>query len=214
MSSKISRREVLKGTGALVVSFNLFGPVSKALAQLSAGPDLAGDLQATSLDSWIAIGRDGIVTVFSSKVDLGTGVETALGQIVADELDVQFKQIKMITGDNIETARAIGQDQAIAFKVLTLANSAVYTRGTPVDSVHTAVVRIGIGRIRQAILNYKGVDIGTLLSTDVSNQAPGNVGHVVSVKFSGTGGSVEVPADVFLRTYLGLKSTMVRLSPF
>jgi SpoIID/LytB domain protein len=68
--------------------------------------------------------------------------------------------------------------------------------------------------IRQAILNYKGVDIGTLLSTDVSNQAPGNVGHVVSVKFSGTSASVEVPADVFLRTYLGLKSTMVRLSPF
>jgi SpoIID/LytB domain protein len=68
--------------------------------------------------------------------------------------------------------------------------------------------------IRQAILNYKGIDIGTLLSTDVSNQAPGNVGHVVSVKFIGTSASVEVPADTFLRTYLGLKSTMVRLSPF
>ena len=68
--------------------------------------------------------------------------------------------------------------------------------------------------IRQAILNYKGVDIGTLLSTDVSNQAPGNVGHVVSVRFAGTGGTVDVPADIFLRTYLGLKSTMVRLSPF
>jgi len=53
-----------------------------------------------------------------------------------------------------------------------------------------------------------------LLSTDVSNESPGNVGHVVSVKFSGTSASVEVPADVFLRTYLGLKSTMVRLSPF
>jgi stage II sporulation protein D len=68
--------------------------------------------------------------------------------------------------------------------------------------------------IRGAILNYRGVDIGTLLSTDVSNQAPGNVGHVISVKFSGTYATVDVPADVFLRTYLGLKSTMVRLSPF
>jgi putative transposon-encoded protein len=37
---------------------------------------------------------------------------------------------------------------------------------------------------------------------------------VVSVKFIGTSASVEVPADTFLRTYLGLKSTMVRLSPF
>src|SRR5260370_42606930 len=82
---RLSRREVLKGTGALVVSFNLFGPVSHALAQLTAGPDLAGDLQATSLDSWIAIGRSGMVTCFWSKADLGTCVVTALGPTVADE---------------------------------------------------------------------------------------------------------------------------------
>jgi stage II sporulation protein D len=69
-------------------------------------------------------------------------------------------------------------------------------------------------QIRGAILSYRGVDIGTLLSTDVSNQAPGNVGHLVSVKFSGTNATVDLPADIFLRTYLGLKSTMVRLSPF
>ena len=68
--------------------------------------------------------------------------------------------------------------------------------------------------IRSAILSYRGIDIGTLLSTDVSNQAPGNVGHVVSVKFAGSNASVEVAADVFLRTYLGLRSTMVRLQPF
>jgi len=69
-------------------------------------------------------------------------------------------------------------------------------------------------QIRGAILNYRGIDIGTLLSIDVSNQAPGNVGHVVSIKFAGTNGSIEVAADAFLRTYLGLKSTMVRLQPF
>ena len=52
------------------------------------------------------------------------------------------------------------------------------------------------------------------MSVDLGNQAPGGAGHVVSVKFQGTAGSAEVPADVFLRTYLYLKSTMVRLSPF
>ena len=118
MKTKISRRQVLKGTGALVVSFNLFGPASKALAQLGAGPDLAGDLQATSLDSWIAVGRDGVVTVFSSKVDLGTGVETALGQIVADELDVQFKQIRMVTGD---TTKAVDQGITAGSRTIELA---------------------------------------------------------------------------------------------
>ena len=85
----------------------------------------------------------------------------------------------------------------------------------PTTNKHASwTVTFTSAQIRSAILSYKGVDIGTLLSTDVSNQAPGNVGHVVSVKFAGTGGSVEVPADVFLRTYLGLKSTMVRLQPF
>jgi nicotinate dehydrogenase subunit B len=118
MNSKISRRQVLKGTGALVVSFNLFGPTSRVFAQLTAGPDLAGDLQATSLDSWIAIGRDGMVTVFSSKVDLGTGVETALAQIVADELDVPFARVKMITGD---TTKAVDQGITAGSRTIELA---------------------------------------------------------------------------------------------
>jgi len=85
----------------------------------------------------------------------------------------------------------------------------------PTPNKHASwTVTFSSDQIRGAILNYRGIDIGTLLSTDVSNQAPGNVGHVVSVKFAGTNGSIEVPADVFLRTYLGLKSTMVRLQPF
>jgi hypothetical protein len=85
----------------------------------------------------------------------------------------------------------------------------------PIPNKHASwIVTFTSATIRAAILNYRGVDIGTLLSTDVSNQAPGNVGHVVSVRFSGTNATVDVPADLFLRTYLGLKSTMVRLSPF
>ena len=69
-------------------------------------------------------------------------------------------------------------------------------------------------QIRSALLSYGRGDIGTLVSVDLSNQAPSGVGHVVSVIFRGTAGSAEVPADVFLRTSLGMRSTMVRLSPF
>jgi len=69
-------------------------------------------------------------------------------------------------------------------------------------------------QIRSALQSYGRPDIGALISVDLSNQAPAGVGHVVSVKFRGTAGTVEVPADVFLRTYLGMRSTMVRLSPF
>ena len=85
----------------------------------------------------------------------------------------------------------------------------------PVANRHRSwTVSFTSAEVREAILRYKSVDIGTLLSVDVSNRAPVTVGHVVSVKVQGTGATLDLPADAFLRTYLGLKSTMVRLGPF
>lgn len=101
----ISRREILKGTGALVVSFSLFGSAARVLAQV--GPAV-GQPEAASLDSWLAIAHDGTITVFTSKVELGTGTETALAQIVAEELDVPFSRIHMEAGDTSKTV-----DQAV-----------------------------------------------------------------------------------------------------
>jgi nicotinate dehydrogenase subunit B len=104
-TSTISRRELLKGTGALVVSFSLFGSAARVLAQAAAG---GGEPEAASLDSWLAVAQDGTVTVFTSKVELGTGTETALAQIVAEELDVPFGRIHMEAGDTSKTV-----DQAV-----------------------------------------------------------------------------------------------------
>src|SRR6201997_5042570 len=93
----ISRRDLLKGTGALIVGFSFFGSAVKVLAQ---GEGLSVDgMDPTVLDSWLAISKDGTVTVFTGKVELGTGVVTALAQIVADELDVAFNKVYMLSGD-------------------------------------------------------------------------------------------------------------------
>jgi CO/xanthine dehydrogenase Mo-binding subunit len=97
----LSRRQFLKGSGALVVSFSFSGLASRALAQSAARLGVEPD--PTSLDSWLAIAQDGSVTVFTSKVDLGTGVETALSQIVAEELDVAFKRVKLLGADTTKT---------------------------------------------------------------------------------------------------------------
>ena len=43
--------------------------------------------------------RTAHVTIYSGKVELGTGVRTALAQIVADELDVPFDHVSMVMGD-------------------------------------------------------------------------------------------------------------------
>jgi nicotinate dehydrogenase subunit B len=102
-----SRRDVLRGTGALVVSFS-FLPPSHLRAQLGPPPGSSpynnpDYLDPTALDSWIAVLQDGSIIVFTGKVDLGTGVETALAQIVAEELDVPFEKVHMKMGDTAKT---------------------------------------------------------------------------------------------------------------
>ncbi len=48
---------------------------------------------------------------------------------------------------------AVKMDHALALKMLKLANSSVYSRGDSVDSIKTAVMRIGVAEIRQAVMN-------------------------------------------------------------
>ncbi len=59
--------------------------------------------KANQIDDWLAIDTDGTVTVFSGRVELGTGVKTALAQIVAEELDVPFECVRMVMGDTART---------------------------------------------------------------------------------------------------------------
>ena len=47
------------------------------------------------LSCWLSINRDGTVTVFPGKVEIGQGILTALTQIVAEELDVAIERIRL-----------------------------------------------------------------------------------------------------------------------
>jgi nicotinate dehydrogenase subunit B len=99
MMNGITRRTLLAGTGALVVSFSLAGPV---VAQ-DAKP-LPGSLAKDSwLDSWIRVDAEGAITVFTGKAELGQGLKTALLQIAAEELDVAPEEIALITADTGRT---------------------------------------------------------------------------------------------------------------
>ncbi|HEY7067386.1 MAG TPA: molybdopterin cofactor-binding domain-containing protein [Chloroflexota bacterium] len=108
-SPTISRRALLKGSGALVVGFSLAGPVARAAvgrAAQAASGQAAAALQATSaappadhVDSWLTIGADNAITIRSGKVELGTGIRTALAQIAADELYVPVSQVRVVAVD-------------------------------------------------------------------------------------------------------------------
>ena len=112
-TKSISRRDLLKSTGVLIVGFSFFGTASRVLAQ---GEGLSVDgMDPTVLDSWMAISKDGTVTVFTGKVELGTGVVTALAQIVAEELDVSFNKVYMDSGD---TDKAVDQGVTAAARTV------------------------------------------------------------------------------------------------
>jgi len=95
---KLTRREFLQATGALVVSTSsnaLF--VEEALAQ-AAAPIIVGP-HPSALDTWISIATNGFVTANSGKMDCGQGLDLAYAQIVADELDVALDQVHVTLGD-------------------------------------------------------------------------------------------------------------------
>jgi CO/xanthine dehydrogenase Mo-binding subunit len=108
--SDVSRRSLLKAGGALVVSVGMpvgldtVFAIDGALAQ-GAKPPLTPD----QLSSYIAINADGTVSAFFGKTDTAQGLFTAIGQIVAEELDVPFNRVKVIMGD---TATSVNQGGA------------------------------------------------------------------------------------------------------
>jgi len=102
----LDRRHVLKGGGALIISFSL----TRAFAQdqtvpAAAPPSPPGSLKNSPyLDSWIRIDADGVITVFTGKAELGQGFKTAFQQIAAEELNVPFASLKVVTADTKLTA--------------------------------------------------------------------------------------------------------------
>jgi nicotinate dehydrogenase subunit B len=103
----LSRRALLQASGALVVSAAVPAAAADALAQGAAGA-VKPALHPTELDSWIAIGKDGKVTAFFGKMDMGQGVDVAIGQIVAEELDVAIQHVNVIMGDTALTCNQGG----------------------------------------------------------------------------------------------------------
>ena len=106
----LSRRAVLMGAGALVISVGapvgveMLASIDEARAQ-GGKPPLTPD----QLSSYIAVNADGTVSAFFGKMDMGHGLFVAVGQIVAEELDVPFKAVKVFMGD---TATSVNQGGA------------------------------------------------------------------------------------------------------
>src|SRR6476620_1375055 len=117
-TSAFSRRAVLMGAGALVVSvgapvsFDMLLGINDARAQ-GAKPPLTPD----QLSSYIAVNADGTVSAFFGKMDMGHGLYVAIGQIVAEELDVPFKSVKVYMGDTAVTVNQGGASDSTGIQM-------------------------------------------------------------------------------------------------
>jgi len=102
----VTRRDFLRSGGALVVSFALPGCVSPGAREKPlpvAGAAWPAKLDASSLDTWLAIAADGSVTANVGKIDAGMGIGTAFAQVVAEELDVPVERVTVVMGDTAMT---------------------------------------------------------------------------------------------------------------
>ena len=91
----LDRRKFFKLTGGgLIVAF-----VVKDLLSFGSETPSSEVSSVAGVESWIHIGEDGIVSVYTGKVEVGQNIRTSLSQIVAEELMVPVSSIKMIMGD-------------------------------------------------------------------------------------------------------------------
>jgi nicotinate dehydrogenase subunit B len=102
-----TRRDLLGAIGVLVIVREpppAPPPAKGQPAAVAANP-------AEGPEVLLAVWDDGSVTALNGHVDLGTGLQTALAQIVAEELDLPLDRVRMVLGD---TARVPNQGATIA----------------------------------------------------------------------------------------------------
>jgi nicotinate dehydrogenase subunit B len=108
--SAFSRRAVLKATGALVVSVGAGLGLETLIDHRAAlAQNIKPPLMPDQLSSYVAVQADGHVMAYFGKMDMGHGLTAAIGQIVAEELDVPFHAVKV---DLADTATSVNQGGA------------------------------------------------------------------------------------------------------
>jgi CO/xanthine dehydrogenase Mo-binding subunit len=135
-----TRRRFLQGAGAIVLYFNTLPSV---LAQQATETDLPGSLAANpGLGTWLRVDADGSVTLSPGKCELGQGIQTALAQIAAEELDVSFERVSVATVDT-----AVSPNEA-------------YTNGSRSVEVSGAAVRAAAAEVRAILIDLAAEELG------------------------------------------------------
>jgi len=95
VSTGMKRRNFFKILGGgIIIFFNPWGAFDLLSATLPQPRSLTKDYNA-----FLHIAEDGTITCYTGKIEMGQGIITSLPQMMADELNVSLKSIKMVMGD-------------------------------------------------------------------------------------------------------------------
>ena len=87
MSTPVTRRTFLTSAAAAGAALTIRFPLTR--------PGAADAAAAYDPNAALTITPDGLVTVHITKAEMGQGVGTALAQIVAEELEVDWKDVRI-----------------------------------------------------------------------------------------------------------------------
>ena len=164
-----SRKQLYDAQSVLIVTRPPQGPVKAAIGQ----PGSRSSFTPTEADLFLVVRDDGSVVAFNGHVDLGTGIGTALAQIVAEELDVRLARVSIVLG---HTGEAPNQGPTIASATIQI--SAVPLRQAAAQArqylLTEAAARLGVSAEQLDVLDgkvflrdgdpAKGIPYGELVS--------------------------------------------------
>jgi CO/xanthine dehydrogenase Mo-binding subunit len=179
------RRLLLKSSAALVVSFGFAGRAMALIKTEAPGALSTGKtLDAKSVDAFLAVHPDGTLTVFTGKVNLGTGNLTALAQMVAEEMEFPLDRITVVQGDTALTVdqgptngslsvqvAGVQLRQAAATARMALAQLAAKRFGIAPDAVVLADGHAGMAGQPSKRLTYAALLHGTRLELPMDPKA-------------------------------------------
>ncbi|WP_043834120.1 xanthine dehydrogenase family protein molybdopterin-binding subunit [Muricoccus aerilatus] len=170
MTIQLSRRTALSAAmGALVVAVR--GPDALAQGTAAQAAPISPLPPPGQLASYIAVHADGTATAFFGKIDGGQGLDVAVAQIVAEELDLPADRVKVVMGDTARTVNQGGASNAsgVSQGAVPLRNAAAEARllllemaaarlGVPPDAL-----RVSDGTISVAAQPDRRVTYGELI---------------------------------------------------
>jgi nicotinate dehydrogenase subunit B len=155
-SFTLNRRELLKlvGAGLLVCAVDSHA-VQESGARTRGGEE---DRIPHDIASWIHIGTDNSVTVFTGKTEMGQNIRTSLAQQVAEELHVPLTTITMVMADT----------ELCPFDMGTFGSRTTPQMGTELRNISAAARDLLIDKAAEQL----GVNREQLVATDGAIKAP------------------------------------------